>query len=88
MRRRRAWEGDEVRRAILAVAIPGKLLPPQSEIGRLIGMKQPNVHVQIERLRDEWKLVTQRVLVQQPKPGAKNRRAWPRYRLLVVAVNP
>lgn len=88
MTHRYRYDGETARRAILAVAIPGKLLPPMSEIGRLIGMQQPNVHRQIERLRNEWRLVTQPVIIRRPKPGARNKRAWPKKRLLVVEVNP
>lgn len=79
---RARYDGDAARRAILAVAIPGKLLPPQSAIAAQIGLDQPNVSYHLERLRDEWRIVTKEVRVWQE--GS----TWPKRRLLVLEVNP
>lgn len=49
---------DDVRRAILAVAQPGKPLPRLAEIGATLGISQPAVSWHLDRLRDKGRIVT------------------------------
>ena len=80
MTHRYPYDGDAVRRAILALAVPGRLLPPQAAIARLIHTSQSNVAWHLERLRDDWRLVTRPVTAQASSRRRGNRR------LLVVDV--
>ena len=74
---------DQVRRAILAVAQPGKLRPRQTESAKIIGCHQFQVSHALEALREEWRIVTKPVYVFPKRPGRK----WPQLRLLVVEVS-
>lgn len=73
------YDGDAIRRSILAVAEPGKLLPAQSDLARLLGCAQPNISHHLEILRDQWRLVTREVWIKAPGK-------FPQRRLLVVEV--
>lgn len=73
---------EQVRRAILAVAKPGRLLPRQSEIAKIIGCHQPKVSVELDALREEWRIVTRPIYVYPQRAG----RRYPQLRLLVVEV--
>lgn len=56
---------DDVRRAILAVAQPGKPLPRLAEIGASLGISQPAVSWHLDRLREQGHLVTREVAIPQ-----------------------
>lgn len=73
---------DDVRRAILAVAQPGKPLPRLTEIGRAIGISQCAVSWHLERLRDEWRIVTRTVWLRPRKSG----RTFSQRRTMVLEV--
>jgi predicted transcriptional regulator len=64
---RRPYDGEGARRAILAVAVPGKLLPRQADIGRLLGLHQSIVSYHLSKLRDEWRIVTRFVVVNRSR---------------------
>ena len=80
--RRYPQDVNHVRKLILALAVPGQFLPCNREIAAWAKVTQPNVSRHIEKLRDEWKLVTRPVIIYKPFLQGGGRR------LMVVEVNP
>lgn len=56
---RRRYNGHTIRRAILAVAVPGRLMPPQSRIAEQVKRSPKTVGWHVAELRRTGALVTQ-----------------------------
>jgi hypothetical protein len=63
MAARRYYDGEAVRMAILACAVPGKLLPLQVHFAKLLDVTPAMITYHLNKLRDEWRIVTKYVVV-------------------------
>ena len=65
LRRRR--DGDAARRAILACAVPGRLLPLQTQMAKSLEVTPAMITYHLNKLRDEWRIVTRYVVVNRSR---------------------